>query len=243
MDCKDGTDELSCTETTVCVANEYFTCDNGKKHCMSKACDGVNDCQDQRDETMFCGILECYSDEDFNIKDLSVRTKAGGKVSFVFESGYESEEKDIKIYSLSKGAYVATETSSDDEVVIGDHSNCERYAVIVKQEDRIIKYRHYTYAPREGFDSPTRVIFDADSNTLKWRATSLPCFAPTFYIECLDTNGAKSKTFSTHNFLNLSPQLPASCQVASCPNAVFGPSCSPFSAKVVFSEANKEKSS
>ncbi|KII65430.1 Low-density lipoprotein receptor-related protein 5 [Thelohanellus kitauei] len=64
MDCSDGSDERYCDgfvvinqeTSTTCLGNEYFTCEDGKKLCMSKSCDGVGDCRNKKDEDM-CGTI------------------------------------------------------------------------------------------------------------------------------------------------------------------------------------------
>ncbi|KII65431.1 hypothetical protein RF11_06386 [Thelohanellus kitauei] len=76
-----------------------------------------------------------------------------------------------------------TKTTVDDEIEIGDHVECERYAVIVKKYGKLVKYQHYTYVPRDHLASPTDLAFDSEAHILSWTAASPSCFAPTFYVK------------------------------------------------------------
>ncbi|KII71721.1 hypothetical protein RF11_08356 [Thelohanellus kitauei] len=130
-----------------------------------------------------------------------------------------------------------TKTTVDDEIEIGDHVECERYAVIVKKYGKLVKYQHYTYVPRDHLASPTDLAFDSEAHILSWTAASPSCFAPTFYILCKEENDKVSRDFSNTTQWKVKGPLPISCQVSSCPKAAFNLSCSPLSESFDFGDS------
>ncbi|KII70633.1 hypothetical protein RF11_06989 [Thelohanellus kitauei] len=80
-------------DTSNCIGNELFTCYDGSKICISRVCDGIEDCDDGSDEGDRCTTND-------NIKIITSELKGHGRISFSWVYGESSSEFNVTVQSM-----------------------------------------------------------------------------------------------------------------------------------------------
>ncbi|KII71471.1 Low-density lipoprotein receptor-related protein [Thelohanellus kitauei] len=225
-DCSDGSDEKKCRGIIPCAGDEMFTCGSNAIICMSKVCDGFTHCEDQSDEKRHCG-------NNNSIQDVNYYAKDGGVVSFSWTQSISSLPFEILIHSMNKNIDVIRKQTHKSIIDVKGHVECERYVLIVKNQEFVIRYLQYKYIKPSNSFTPRKLKYERKSHILSWQVTIPMCISPVFYIECLRGIKLVYRNFSVVNMVKLNLDYPFICSVSTCPKSIFNMSCSQFSEIVI----------
>ncbi|KII65739.1 putative vitellogenin receptor [Thelohanellus kitauei] len=224
-DCSDGSDEKKCKGFGYLKSRNHSF---NEKICMSKVCDGITDCEDTSDEILHCGFIVSNLGTHMDIRNVNFYAKDDGVVSFAWTHDDSSFP--------NKNSGVVHKKTDKNDIKIGGHVECERYVLIVKIQDFVIRYLQYTYIKPANARTPYNLQYDKKSQILSWQVTIPKCISPVFYIECYRGMKLIYRNFSALNYVKLELEHPFICKVSTCSKSVFNMSCSQFSDKIGLDE-------